>query len=85
MRHLRKFFIIGLVLVMAIAMTSCDSLFEEKEDRSTTTTVVLKDGNTEYREEVNKLGEVVRWEKVERKDNGDVVSTVLMEDRNWYK
>ena len=81
---LRKCVLFVATIGIIASFSSCD-FGEEKVDRSTTTNVVYRDGNVEYREEVNSAGQTVRWEKVTKKDDGKIESEILMEDRNWYQ
>lgn len=91
MKFIKKvgiFMIFGAIL----ALSGCSDGSKAEEKPAAITETAYSDGNTEYRRSYTIIevdGEVeerdVRWEKVTRKDNGEIETIVLMEDRDFYK
>lgn len=81
-----------IVFVAILALSGCSDSSKNQEKPATLTEIAYSEGNTEYRRsftivETDEGTEEkdVRWEKVTRKDNGEIETVVLMEDRDFYK
>lgn len=85
---------VGTLMIFSaiLALSGCSDGSKNQEKASAITETAYTDGNTEYRrsytivetDEGTKEKDV-RWEKVTRKDNGEIETVVLMEDRDFYK
>lgn len=75
-----------------LALSGCSNGAKSEEKPAAITETAYSEGNTEYRRsytivetEEGVEEKDVRWEKVTRKDNGEIETVVLMEDRDFYK
>ena len=91
MKNFKK---VGFFLIFSaiVALSGCSDSRKTEEKPAAITVTAYSDGNTEYRRsytivETDEGTEEkdVRWERVTRKDNGEIETVVLMEDRDFYK
>lgn len=85
---------VGILMVFGaiLALSGCSDGSKNQEKPAAITETAYTYGNTEYRRsytivETDEGTEEkdVRWEKVTRKDNGEIETVILMEDKDFYK
>lgn len=85
---------VGIFMIFSaiLALSGCSDGSKNQEKASAITETVYSEGNTEYRRSFTLIEtdegteeRDVRWEKVTIKDNGEIETIVLMEDKDFYK
>lgn len=91
MKFIKK---VGIFIVFGaiLALSGCSNGGKTEEKPAAITETAYSDGNTEYRRSYTIVEtdegveeKDVRWERVTRKDNGEIETVVLMEDKDFYK